>query len=85
MKTFVVHPSWETMIDFLPASAIDDALGGRGPLASRVELVAVADADADAEVITVDEAATRFGLTRDEVLATFDDDLSPSRSLCSSP
>jgi hypothetical protein len=78
----IIHPAWASFIDFLVDGTIKQLMEERAEKIRRGEPI---DADDDAiterhvehptaehEVLTVDEAVARFGVSREEILAEFE-------------
>lgn len=83
----IIHPAWASFIDFLVDGTIKQLMEERADKIQRGEPI---DADADAitekrverptaehEVLTVDEAVARFGVSREEILAGFEKRMVP--------
>lgn len=78
----IIHPAWASFIDFLAEGAIkqwmkDHAEGARAdePIETVVRTRRPSKketATAEHETITVDEAVTRYGLSREEIMADFE-------------
>jgi len=83
----IIHPAWERFYDFLVTTAIKHTVDERAekvragePIETRIAGRETAEerktAD-DCETITVDEAVSRFGLSRQEILADFERNMVP--------
>lgn len=78
----IVHPAWASFIDYLVETSIKQLMEERAdkicsgePVEARSQPVAERDverADDEPEVLTVDEAVARLGVSREEILAAFD-------------
>ena len=76
----ILHPAWQQFIDFLVDAAIKDLLRnpsrdvGDDPPVRRGKRK-IKEPEAHGELITVDEAIKRFGMTREEIMAQFDEEM----------
>lgn len=83
----IIHPAWERFVDYLVDGAIEAAMDERAENTRRSEPIETDIATCetpetrttadDCERITVNEAISRFGLSRQEILAEFERNMVP--------